>query len=80
MLECHFWADVKLRQSRVQASRASPVRKFVMEEWLAVSSSAADKPHPLLQNSLLVGLSNQFIDTKNETSPVPEEFAKKPFF
>ena len=25
-------------------------------------------------------VSNQFIDTKNETSPVPEEFAKKPFF
>ena len=23
-----------------------------MEEWLAVSSSAADKPRPLLQNSL----------------------------
>ena len=30
------------------------LRKFVMEEWLAVSSSlAADKPRPLLQNSLV---------------------------
>ena len=27
MSECHFWADVMLRQSRLQASRASPAQK-----------------------------------------------------
>jgi hypothetical protein len=27
MLECHFWANVMLRQSRLQASRASPAQK-----------------------------------------------------
>ena len=27
MLECHFWAYVMLRQSRLQASRASPAQK-----------------------------------------------------
>ena len=27
MLECHFWADVMLRQSRFRASRASPAQK-----------------------------------------------------
>ena len=28
MPKCHFWADVMLRQSRVQASRASPAQKL----------------------------------------------------
>ena len=27
MLECHFWADAMLRQSRLRASRASPTQK-----------------------------------------------------
>ena len=27
MLECHFWANVMLRQSHVQVSRASPAQK-----------------------------------------------------
>ena len=27
MAECHFWADVMLRQSHVRASRASPAQK-----------------------------------------------------
>ena len=27
MSECHFWADVMLRQSRLWASRASPAQK-----------------------------------------------------
>ena len=27
MAECHFWANVMLRQSRVLASRASPAQK-----------------------------------------------------
>ena len=27
MADCHFWTDVMLRQSRVQASRASPAQK-----------------------------------------------------
>jgi hypothetical protein len=27
MVECHFWAHVMLRQSRVWASRASPAQK-----------------------------------------------------
>ena len=28
MSECHFWANVMLRQSRLQASRASPAQKW----------------------------------------------------
>ena len=28
MLECHFWANVMLRQSRLWASRASPAQKL----------------------------------------------------
>ena len=28
MADCHFWANVMLRQSRVQASRASPAQKL----------------------------------------------------
>ena len=28
MADCHFWADVMLRQSHVRASRASPAQKW----------------------------------------------------
>jgi hypothetical protein len=28
MAECHFWANVMLRQSRVHASRVSPAQRF----------------------------------------------------
>ena len=28
MAECHFWADVMLRQSPLRASRASPAQKL----------------------------------------------------
>ena len=38
------------------------IRKFVMEEWLAVSSMAADKPRPLLQNSLVSNNSKILVD------------------
>ena len=43
------------------------IRKFVMEEWLTVSSSqmAADKPRPLLQNSLHQSRLVDVIDKKD---------------
>ena len=49
----HFWRqNSNRRKIEIQILRKKEVlRKFVIEEWLAVSMAAA-KPRPILQNSL----------------------------
>ena len=73
MAECHFWADVMLRQSRVWNSKASPAQK---SQGLRVVSSKTFSRCELVQEErrFFVVLVNSGKMTKMSQETKPDYF------